>query len=59
MYYLLCWVSPIPATRDHWLEVDEDAVGGNYSLVEGIEPSDEESSYDRPMEEVKAAAKIE
>ncbi|KAM0719741.1 hypothetical protein Q7P37_003874 [Cladosporium fusiforme] len=34
-YYLLCRFSPIPATSDSWLEVDDDLDGRSGSLAEG------------------------
>lgn len=52
IYYLLCRISPIPATSDQWLEVDEDATGRNASLVYGIE-DDAEETYGQPAEYIK------
>ena len=57
VYYLLCWVSHIPATSDHWLEVDEDATGRNASLVYGIDGSDTENGYEHNSEEFKSDMK--
>jgi len=54
IYYLLCRISPIPATSDQWLEVDEDATGRNASLVYGVE-DDAEGAYGLPPEDVKGA----
>lgn len=57
VYYLLCRVSPIPATSDYWLEVDEDATGRNNSLVYGVDVSDGENGYGEGSEELKVAPK--
>jgi len=59
VYYGLCWVSPVKATSDTWLEVDEDAVERNGSLVYGVEAHDSEIAYGQPPEDIKGAvAKI-
>ena len=44
VYYTLCKIWPVPATSDHWMEVDEDATERNQSLVYGTmgENSDED-----------------
>ena len=55
MYYILCWISPVPATSDHWLEVDDDATGRSASLVYGVEFDDGESGYGQPPEEIKGS----
>ena len=57
VYYLLCRVSPIPATSNHWLEVDDDETGRNNSLVYGIEAYDAEGAYEQPdsMRDMKGA----
>ena len=58
MYYLLCRISPIPATSDHWLEVDEDATGTNNSLVYvELESYHDDSSSGRPSEDIKGVPK--
>ena len=57
VYYLLCRIKPIPATSDHWLEVDEDATGRNNSLVYGVDAYDSESAYGQPAEDVKGEPK--
>jgi NCS1 family nucleobase:cation symporter-1 len=45
IYYLLCKFYPIPATSDHWLELDDEAQGGD-SLVLGVDAgSDVEHGY--------------
>nr|POE47813.1 uracil permease [Quercus suber] len=36
VYYLLCRISPIPATSDIWLEVDDDVDPRSSSLVYGV-----------------------
>nr|POF18698.1 uracil permease [Quercus suber] len=36
VYYILCRISPIPATSDIWLEVDDDVDLRNSSLVYGV-----------------------
>ncbi len=59
IYWALCKVSPIPATSDHWLEVDDDATGRNGSLVYGLETYDSESGYREPHENVKGVPKLE
>jgi NCS1 family nucleobase:cation symporter-1 len=41
--YWLLW--KIPATSDTWMEVDEDVMGRNNSLVYGVDVSDEERAY--------------
>lgn len=43
-YKALCFVSPIPATSDVWMEVDDDLDGRAGSLAEGMHPSDEETA---------------
>jgi nucleobase:cation symporter-1, NCS1 family len=53
VYYVLCWVSPIPATSDHWLEIDDDATGRSASLAYDGEGSDVENAYAQPAEDVK------
>ena len=53
VYYLLCRFFPIPATSDHWMEVDEDATGRNNSLVYGVDASDEENAYREAPEDAK------
>ncbi|KAK3722378.1 uracil permease [Vermiconidia calcicola] len=58
-YYLLCRLSPIPATSDRWLEIDEDATGRNASLVYGLEPSDSEGGYGQPTQHFKDYPKSE
>ena len=55
VYFLLCKVSPIPATSDHWLEVDDDVTGRSNSLVYGADVSDPESGLEQPAEELKGA----
>lgn len=45
VYYMLCWVSPIPACSDVWLEVDDDETGRSASLVYGVQDDDAESAY--------------
>ena len=57
IYYLLCRVFPVPATSEHWLEVDDDATGRNNSLVYDVEPYYDERSYDRLAEDVKMVAR--
>jgi NCS1 family nucleobase:cation symporter-1 len=52
VYYALCRISPIPATSDVWLEIDDDLDGRNGSLADGMNVSEEESAegvqtYDR------------
>jgi len=37
-YWLLNRLSPVPATSDVWMEVDDDALGNNQSLVYGSNP---------------------
>jgi NCS1 family nucleobase:cation symporter-1 len=44
VYYILCRISPIPATSDVWLEIDDDLDGRNGSFVDGLSPSDEENA---------------
>ena len=39
VYFALCRLSPIPATAERWMEVDEDVDGRNASLVYGAEPA--------------------
>ena len=58
VYYLLCRFFPIPATSDHWLEVDEDAMGRNTSLVYGVERYYDESSYSQSTEGVKGVPRL-
>ena len=43
-YKTLCYFSPIPATSDVWLEVDDDLDGRAGSLAEGMHPADEETA---------------
>lgn len=50
-YYLLCRFFPVPATSEHWLEIDEDAMGRNGSLVYGVASYDEEDVYRVPSSE--------
>ena len=57
VYWLLCKVSPIPATSDFWHEVDEDGMGGNNSVIYGINACDDEAGA--PHEDVKKIPKIE
>ena len=45
MYRLLTWLSPIPATSDVWLEVDDDQTGRANSLVYGLDPYEAEEPY--------------
>lgn len=51
VYYILCRIWPVPATSDHWLEVDDEDQSD--TLVYGVEASDEENAYD-DVESVKA-----
>jgi NCS1 family nucleobase:cation symporter-1 len=44
VYYILCRISPIPATSDVWLEIDDDLDGRNGSFADGMSPSDEETA---------------
>lgn len=44
IYYLLCRIWPVPATSDHWLEVDDEDQSG--TLVYGVEALDEENAYE-------------
>lgn len=57
IYWILCKISPIPATSDVWYEVDEDEIGRNNSLVYGIDDYDPE--YGSPHTDVKGAPKLE
>lgn len=50
---MLCKLSPIPATSDKWLEVDDDVTGRSASLVYGADGSDPESGYNEPAEEYR------
>lgn len=53
VYYVLCRVWPVPATSDVWMEVDEDEVGRNSSLVYGMEHYDEELSIETSTKDGK------
>lgn len=53
VYFLLCKVSPVPATSDRWLEVDDDTTGRSNSLVYGADNSDPESGYDERADEYR------
>ena len=54
-YWGLCLLSPIPATSDTWLEVDDDETGTNSTLVYGLDASDPESGYGEPVGDYKGA----
>lgn len=56
VYWLLCKISPVPATSDHWLEVDEDVTGRSGSLVYGADGSDPESGFGEPAEEYRGGS---
>ena len=45
VYWLLCKIWNIPATRNTWMEVDEDVIGKNERPVFGVDVSDEEQRY--------------
>lgn len=53
VYWLLCKVSPIPATSDRWLEVDDDVTGRGNSLVYDADVSDPESGYNGTAQEYR------
>lgn len=55
VYYLLCWISPVPATSNVWLEIDDDLDPQNASLIysAGAAESDSENSYVRDPEDHK------
>lgn len=55
VYWILCKLSPIPATCDHWLEVDDDVTGRSNSLVYGADSSDPESAYE-PADEYRGVS---
>jgi NCS1 family nucleobase:cation symporter-1 len=59
IYWLLCKISPIPATSEHWLEVDEDVTGRNSSLVFANDTYDSERAYKQTYEDVKGVPKTE
>ena len=46
VYFILCKISPIPATSDRWLEVDDDVTGRSGSLAYDPDNSDPENGYD-------------
>ncbi|KAK5112084.1 hypothetical protein LTR85_011665 [Meristemomyces frigidus] len=56
VYYLLCRFSPIPATSEFWLEVDDDATYRDGSLSYGAGSQDVEAAYSQPSEHIKGAA---
>lgn len=55
IYYLLCWMWPIPATSDTWLEVDDE--DQDSTLVYGVEASDEENVYEEESVKAKMSSK--
>ena len=56
IYYLLCWISPIPATSDVWREIDDDASGRNNTLVYGMGENEySENGSEEDMQDVKVA----
>ena len=56
VYYGLCWVAPVPAVSETWMEVDEDAVNRSGSLVYGVDAGvDEEQAYRVPSMDGKGA----
>lgn len=54
MYYVLCWISPVPATSQHWLEAPLDDAdfedgGWNSSFVYGVAVDDLKGDSGRDM----------
>lgn len=54
-YYILNRISPVPATSDVWMEVDDDALGTNQSMVYGSDPngSDDDRVYTSSIHDTK------
>jgi nucleobase:cation symporter-1, NCS1 family len=59
VYWILCKLSPIPATSTYWLEVDEDSQGRSGSLVYETDGYDPENGYGHPHDEIKGTPKLD